>query len=406
MILNTLRRSGGVDTRLKTINNVRLESVRKRELRYLMAIGIIVIISCALFYLMDIVYNGAFVDWFTNEFIYKHERMNEADGIYYVLTDMNWYKLKRFLLLGFIILFLIAYFVIILIENKRSKRYKERCLREISEQIREYMTKDLSAEQVFSSEYSEISMLMMDYKNKTQRHEQMLKEEADRKKDLITYLAHDLKTPLTSVIGYLSLLEEAYDMPQEQRKKYVHITLDKSLRLEKLINEFFEITRYNLQQISLDLERIDLYYLLFQMKDEFYPVLQEHKNTIELEADENLTVNGDAIKLARVFNNIIKNAVAYSDPETVILVKAEHEDDHTLIQISNRGKTIPAHKLERIFEKFFRLDEARSTNTGGAGLGLAIARDIVELHGGTIRATSDQGLTTFTVSLPDEREER
>lgn len=93
-----------------------------------------------------------------------------------------------------------------------------------------------------------------------QRHEQILKEEASRKNDLITYLAHDLKTPLTSVIGYLSLMDEAPDMPEAQKARYVHITLDKACRLEKLINEFFEITRYNLQQIILEKETIDLYY--------------------------------------------------------------------------------------------------------------------------------------------------
>ena len=86
-----------------------------------------------------------------------------------------------------------------------------------------------------------------------------------RRIDLVTYLAHDLKTPLTSVIGYLSLLDEAPDMPPEQKAKYTHIALDKANRLERLVNEFFEITRYNLQQIKLEKERIDLYYMLVQM---------------------------------------------------------------------------------------------------------------------------------------------
>ena len=110
-----------------------------------------------------------------------------------------------------------------------------------------------------------------------------LKEEGIRKNDLITYLAHDLKTPLTSVIGYLSLLDEVPDMPQAQKEKYIHITLDKANRLEKLINEFFEITRYNLQQIILEKEMVDLYYMLIQMSDEFYPILASHGNTITLQ---------------------------------------------------------------------------------------------------------------------------
>ncbi len=233
-----------------------------------------------------------------------------------------------------------------------------------------------------------------------QRHEQATKDEVDRKNDLITYLAHDLKTPLTSVIGYLDLLEEASDMPAELRTKYIHITLEKALRLEKLINEFFEITRYNLQQIALEKETIDLSFLLMQLTDEFYPLLSNHGNTVELQAEDDLTVYGDSMKLARVFNNILKNAISYSYPNTPIKVYAGKREKDIFICFINQGKTIPAEKLNSIFEKFFRLDEARSTNTGGAGLGLAIAKEIVTLHGGAINATSEDERTTFSVSLP------
>src|SRR5699024_274718 len=118
-----------------------------------------------------------------------------------------------------------------------------------SHMIHDFMSTDIdNTTSIFPKEYAEISTQMVEIKATMQRHEQILKEEATRKNDLIAYLAHDLKTPLTSVIGYLSLLDEAPDMPMLQRAKYVHITLDKAHRLESLINEFFEITRYNLQQ--------------------------------------------------------------------------------------------------------------------------------------------------------------
>ena len=170
--------------------------------------------------------------------------------------------------------------------------------------------------------------------------------------------------------------------------------------LEKLINEFFEITRYNLQGIVLEKETIDLYYMLVQMTDEFYPLLQAHQNTTELDVDEEMTIYGDAENLARVFNNILKNAVAYSYPGTAIKISAKQTDTEVQICFQNKGKTIPAHKLESIFEKFFRLDESRSSNTGGAGLGLAIAKEIVTLHGGTISADSHDEITTFSITLP------
>lgn len=224
-----------------------------------------------------------------------------------------------------------------------------------------------------------------------------------RKNDLVMYLAHDIRTPLTSVIGYLSLLDEAKDMPGEQKEKYIRITLDKANRLETLVNEFFEITRYNLQQIQLQAESIDLYYMLVQLTDEFYPILSVRGNTAILHADEELTVRGDPAKLARVFNNILKNAAAYSYPGSEIVITADKEGDFVKITFQNRGPTIPQGKLSTIFEKFFRLDEARVSDTGGAGLGLAIAKEIVTLHGGTISAQSETNLTTFTVTLPMER---
>ena len=213
-------------------------------------------------------------------------------------------------------------------------------------------------------------------------------------------VSHELKTPLTSVIGYLTLLSDEPDLTPEMRAKYTGIALDKAQRLETLINEFFEITRYNLQQIEIEKETIDLYYMLVQMADEFYPLLQKHGNRIELHVDENLTVHGDAMKLARVFNNILKNAIAYSYPDSVIEIWAQQNDTMIYIYFQNKGKTIPPHKLDSVFEKFFRLDEARTTNTGGAGLGLAIAKEIVDLHGGSITADSKNEITTFCVSLP------
>ena len=141
------------------------------------------------------------------------------------------------------------------------------------------------------------------------RNTQALQNEATRKNDLVAYLAHDLRTPLTSIIGYLNLLEEAPDMPPEQKVKYTHIALEKAYRLENLVNEFFEIARYNLQQIDIKKESIDLYYMLVQVTDELYPLLSARGNTAVLRACEDLTVDGDPDKLARVFNNILKNAV-------------------------------------------------------------------------------------------------
>lgn len=221
-----------------------------------------------------------------------------------------------------------------------------------------------------------------------------------RKNDLVMYLAHDIRTPLTSVIGHLALMEEIPDMPEEQRNKYLHITLDKAYRLEKMINEFFEITRYNLQQITLEEKTVDLYYMLVQLTDELSPVLSANGNTIVLNVDENMSIYCDPDRMARVFNNVLKNAAAYSYPDTEIIISAQIKDDNIEITFQNRGNTIPVQKLSTIFEKFYRLGEARSSNTGGSGLGLAIAKEIITAHGGTITAYSENNTVVFVITLP------
>lgn len=223
-----------------------------------------------------------------------------------------------------------------------------------------------------------------------------------RKNDLVMYLAHDIRTPLTSVIGYLNLLEEEPDMPIAQRAKYVHITLSKAYRLENMIDEFFEITQYNSHQIELFKVQINLYYMLLQLTDELSPLLSANGNLIVLQVDESLTVYADADQLARVFSNILKNAGAYSYPDTEIIISAQKEERQIIVSFQNRGKTIPSEKLPTLFDKFYRLDESRVSNTGGTGLGLAIAKEIVALHDGTISVSSANETITFYVKIPVE----
>ena len=221
-----------------------------------------------------------------------------------------------------------------------------------------------------------------------------------RKDELVMYLAHDIRTPLTSVIGYLNLLEEEPDIPAEQRAKRVHIALEKAYRLETMINEFFEITRYNSQQITLSKETIDLYYMLVQLSDELSPVFAPRGNTVALHLAEDLTVEADPEKLARVFSNILKNAASYSYPHTEITISAEKSEHEVIIQFQNSGEDIPSEALASLFDKFYRADKSRSSDTGGTGLGLAIAKEIVTLHGGAISASSKNHVITFTISLP------
>lgn len=236
------------------------------------------------------------------------------------------------------------------------------------------------------------------------RNARAAREAEQRKNDLVVYLAHDLKTPLTSVIGYLTLLRDEPEISGELRTRYTAVALNKAERLEELINEFFDITRFNLSNLELSEETVNLTRMLEQITFEFRPILAEKEMDWALELAPEVQVRCDPDKMERVFDNLLRNAVNYGYPATRIAVTLRQEESGAVVEIRNHGKTIPPEKLERIFEQFFRLDSARSSSTGGAGLGLAIAKEIVELHGGTVSAASADEQILFTVRLPAHRQ--
>ena len=236
------------------------------------------------------------------------------------------------------------------------------------------------------------------------RESQRAAQEAEkRKNDLVMYLAHDLKTPLTSVIGYLTLLRDEQEISPELREKYLSISLDKAERLEDLINEFFEITRFNLSGISLEYSLVNLTMMLEQLTYEFQPMLSQKNLKCVLNAQPDIMIKCDPDKLQRVFDNLLRNAVNYSyENENITITASQTQSPNNRIKIvfENKGIDIPKEKLDRIFEQFYRLDASRASKTGGAGLGLAIAKEIVELHKGSITASCSDGVIRFEVTLP------
>ena len=224
--------------------------------------------------------------------------------------------------------------------------------------------------------------------------------EEKRKNELIVYLAHDLKTPLTSVIGYLNLLRDQKEIKKEDREKYLSISLKKAERLEELINEFFDVTRFNLAGITLECSRVNLTRMLEQITYEFQPQLEEKELECILECPSDVHVNCDVNKIQRVFDNLLRNAVNYSYEKGTIRVSVLQDEEHVLIRVTNPGEHIPEEKLGNLFEQFYRVDHARGTKSGGAGLGLAITKEIVEAHGGKITARSTGDQIELEVKLP------
>ncbi len=247
-------------------------------------------------------------------------------------------------------------------------------------------------------EYVENRMLKLQQRLERKAGEE--KQAERRKNDLLIYSAHDIKTPLTSVLGYLTLLDGNPELSAPEREKYTRIALAKTRELDGMINEMFEITRYNMREIELNKGWIDLYGMLQELREEHYPLLRQGEKQVLIEMDEDLRVWGDAEKLARVFNNLLKNALFYSEAGSAIRVSARTAGDTVELRFANTCKPIPQTRLDRLFEQFYRGEGAGAANEGGAGLGLAIAREIVLLHGGTIGAENTDSGICFLVSLP------
>ena len=341
--------------------------------------------------IITLIIDGLFQGKLSNLIIGILMKMNlsqaEADVIY-----QNVFRANRdvFQWIGFMLLFLVGYYAAL----SKTANY----LKNIGDGIDNVLSNSKQPIEL-ETELEPIAEKLNTMKMTLARKERMAQESEQRKNDLVVYLAHDLKTPLTSVIAYLSMLDEKPDMPPEERKKYIHIAHTKAIRLSELISEFFEITKFNLQNIRLEKETINLSLMLEQIMDDFYAVFADNNLTGNIYTEEDLMVEGDPDKLARVFDNLLRNAVAYSYRGTNIDVRAYGEGVAVVIVFSNQGEPIPKQKLQTVFEKFYRADNSRSSQTGGAGLGLSVAKEIVELHEGTIEAFSDIQSTRFVVRL-------
>lgn len=357
-----------------------------------------IFLSFSVLYILDTgITNRMFGNWIYKNFIIEETHWGVSGT--FVDTQFNWLALKNFTYIAFIAVVSAIVLLSCLIYYGSAKKKSRQIMNQISNAMRQVLISDQTLP-VLPREYDEFKIQLMQLKEMERHSRQLAQAEMQRKNDLITYLAHDLKTPLASVIGYLCLLNEAPDMPETQKEKYTGIALQKTYRLEELINEFFDITRFNLQSLVLNKSKIDLSLMLRQMADEFYPMLIPKGMEAVVHVPENLILTGDADKLARVFNNILKNAIAYSYENSVIDISAMQQNQNVVITFTDHGEPIPPQKLNTIFEKFYRLDSSRSSNTGGAGLGLAIAKEIVTAHGGTITAESDAERTVFTVKIP------
>lgn len=342
-----------------------------------------------IYFLRFTVLRGRFAD-FIIDFLQSAFRM-EYDAAYSLYSQVFRNHMDMIMIAALVIAFLIIFRIFL----KWFTKYFD----EIGKGM-DSLIEDGAAEVSLSPELLPMERKLNTIKHIIETQRRNMSAAEQRKNDLIIYLAHDLKTPLASVIGYLNLLRDEEKISDELREKYLSVSLDKAERLEDLINEFFEISKYNLTTITLQYSKINLKRLLEMLLYEFQPMLKEKNLECNLSVPEDIIMKCDANRMQRVFDNLLRNAVIYSFNGTDINITVTRQKENVMINFTNHGDTIPTEKLERIFEQFYRLDASRSTSSGGAGLGLAIAKQIVELHQGTVQARSYDEVIEFEVVLP------
>ena len=221
------------------------------------------------------------------------------------------------------------------------------------------------------------------------------------KDELITNVSHDLRTPLTSIIGYLGLIEDKQYQSEEDILKYTHTAYEKAKQMKNLVEDLFEYTKVQQHGAPVNIMQIDLNQLLEQLTASVELEGQHRGIEISSKVVPNpLMIEADPEKLGRVFNNLVANAFKYGNGASYIRVDARQRADKVEVTVANDGTPIPAQSLDHLFERFYRAEASRSRATGGTGLGLAIVKSIVDLHHGTVTVTSDENETAFVVTLP------
>lgn len=322
------------------------------------------------------------------------------DGVYRMRDVATYTFVKSFKLPLALLVFVAGWLAIILRALNRSLRYFD----ELSGAVGRLLA-DKDAPIELPADLSIARNELAVIRSQSLADERAAHAAEQRKNELVAYLAHDIRTPLTSVLGYLDLLRETTDLPRETLRKYADIAYSKAERLESLINEFFEITRYNLSAIPIERETVGVRLFCQQVAEAFFPEAAARNIRITVDAAGAGQFFIDPDKLARALGNVLRNAVAYADANSVIAIAARQDARTTTITVANRGREISDAHLETIFEKFYREGGARSSKKGGAGLGLAIAREIVVAHHGDIEAASERGVTVFTLRIPTQGEE-
>lgn len=290
----------------------------------------------------------------------------------------------------------ILFFILFFIFTKKKMKYIE----EINSGLIHISSGNLDF-RIHKRGRDELSSLAenINYMSETLQNKIVEEKRAEKtKNELITNVSHDLRTPLTSIIGYLGLIQDKKYENDNQLDEYINIAFNKSEKLKILIEDLFEYTKVANKGIKLYYKDVVLNELITQLIEEYVPILEENNLVIEKDIiDEKLTVKLDPDKTVRVFENLLMNAIKYSIKPGIINVRVFKDDGNVVVSISNKAKNIPKEELEKLFDRFYKIDKSRTSDKGGSGLGLAISKNIVEMQRGSIWAESRNDNIRFFV---------
>lgn len=366
-------------TLIKIIKNKAL-FISKVGLKLIFIIGITFIVSMLLLYT---------VSKFMESYLLNYGNINPKKFV----------RIYNTISLGFIVVVIVTFILIILASVNKWVEYLNYMilkLRRISE-IQYADEIDINGSDEFAELANSINIMSKRLKDNYEREKKIEKE----KNDLIVSVSHDLKTPLTSIIGYLELLKNEKIQSDEKRSEYVDVVYGKSIALKKLIEELFEYTKIANDYVSLEKVKFNIAILVNQILGEETLFFKEKNINIEFESESNeIYCEIDIEKMVRVIENVVKNAQKYSVPNTNFKVYIRENSKDVLISFENIGEHIKKEELDLIFEKMYRLDKSRSSEKEGSGLGLAIAKKLVELHNGKLWAECEGNTIKFNILLP------
>lgn len=339
-----------------------------------------------------------FLHIFATNFMFDTKEV-KVYGKTYIEGKLRWDIIKNTSILLIYVIYIILFIISDIVNMRKAFKIENTIISEIHDRIR-----TLKSEQGIDRkpEYLKIDNEILELIKERNRLMEQNREQNTQHNQSMAFLAHDLKTPLTSIFGYVSLLLDEPNICEENKKKYLNIIQSKSQELEILINQFFNLAKYQLQISDLRLKKVDLLNLLIQMKETFYPGITKKNLQFEIAIEEPILLSIDQDLMVRAFYNIIKNAIQYTETGGKIRIYTESNLGYQSIIIENEIKRMTEEQVLNLFQPFFRLDKLRNKSVEGSGLGLAISKEIIEKHAGRISSDLTDSTLKIVVDIPLE----